>query len=124
MGAAYVFRRTSGAWDTGVKLASLGTKAYSKVGWSVAVSGDTALLGARAAETVYIASIEETQALTNFPSTSSPSTSSPTTSAPTLPIPAIIGIGAAAAGLLFGFYWKVCRRAAPSAAGDAYDLVF
>jgi len=57
---------------------------------------------------------------TKFPSTS------PSASPTFLPTPAIIGIGVAGAGLLYGGYRKVCRRATSPAAGDAdaYDLIF
>jgi FG-GAP repeat/Bacterial Ig domain len=46
-GAAYVFRRTGPElWDTGVRLEAYDAVAGDQFGWSVAISGDAALVGA------------------------------------------------------------------------------
>ncbi len=45
-GAAYVFTRNEGVWDDGVKLTASGGAAYDNFGISVAVDGDTVVVGA------------------------------------------------------------------------------
>ena len=46
-GAAYIFRRTgTNSWDGGTKLLAPDTQTYDLFGWSVAISGDYALVGA------------------------------------------------------------------------------
>ncbi len=45
-GAAYVFTRNDGVWDDGVKLTASGGAAYDNFGLSVAVDGDTVVVGA------------------------------------------------------------------------------
>ena len=45
-GAAYVFTRNDGVWDDGVKLTASGGAAYDNFGISVAVDGDTVVVGA------------------------------------------------------------------------------
>ena len=45
-GAAYVFTRNEGVWDDGVKLTASGGSAYDNFGISVAVDGDTVVVGA------------------------------------------------------------------------------
>ena len=45
-GAAYVFTRNEGVWDDGVKLTAFGGSAYDNFGISVAVDGDTVVVGA------------------------------------------------------------------------------
>ena len=45
-GAAYVFTRVAGAWDKRVKLTASDGEAYGNFGISVAVSGDTIVIGA------------------------------------------------------------------------------
>ncbi len=45
-GAAYVFTRNDGVWDDGVKLTAYDGAAYDNFGISVAVDGDTAVVGA------------------------------------------------------------------------------
>jgi len=45
-GAAYVFTRSGGAWVQQAKLIASDAQAYDSFGWSVAVSGDTAVIGA------------------------------------------------------------------------------
>ena len=45
-GAAYVFTRNEGVWDDGVKLTASGGEAYDNFGISVAVNGDTVVVGA------------------------------------------------------------------------------
>lgn len=46
-GAAYVFHRVGQtAWDSGAKLLAPGAQAYDNFGWSVAIDGDYAIVGA------------------------------------------------------------------------------
>ncbi|WP_123521307.1 FG-GAP repeat protein, partial [Pseudofulvimonas gallinarii] len=45
-GAAYVFVRGSGNWSQQAKLVAVDAEAYDWFGWSVALDGDTALVGA------------------------------------------------------------------------------
>jgi len=45
-GAAYVFTRTGGSWTQQAKLMASDAQANDVFGWSVAVSGDTAVIGA------------------------------------------------------------------------------
>ena len=47
-GAAYVFVRSAGVWSQQSYLKASGTGAYDEFGFSVAVNGDTALVGAYA----------------------------------------------------------------------------
>ncbi len=44
-GAAYVFVRSGSNWTQQAKLTRLGAAAHDNVGWSVSLSGDTALIG-------------------------------------------------------------------------------
>ena len=56
-GAAYVFRRDEGGadnWGEVKKLTGSDTGAFDRFGWSVAVSGDTILVGARDQSTSYV----------------------------------------------------------------------
>jgi hypothetical protein len=48
-GAAYVFHRDplTGAWDAGTKLVAPDAQAFDEFGFSVAISGDYAVVGAR-----------------------------------------------------------------------------
>jgi hypothetical protein len=48
-GAAYVFRRTGANWSEAQKLTADDAAAFDQFGWSVALSGDTALIGATGA---------------------------------------------------------------------------
>src|SRR6056300_1512686 len=47
-GAAYIFTRTSGSWDTGTKIVATNQQSYDVFGGSVSISGDgnTAIVGA------------------------------------------------------------------------------
>ena len=45
-GAAYVFTRSGGSWDGGVKLKAAQPSAEAYLGWSVALDGDSVLAGA------------------------------------------------------------------------------
>ena len=45
-GAAYIFTRNEGVWNDGVKLTASGGSAYDNFGISVAVDGDTVVVGA------------------------------------------------------------------------------
>ena len=45
-GAAYVFTRTNDVWDLQAELTAEDAAAYDEFGWSVAISGDTAIVGA------------------------------------------------------------------------------
>ncbi len=45
-GSAYVFTRTGGVWSQQAKLTASDAAASDWFGWSVAVSGDTAVIGA------------------------------------------------------------------------------
>ena len=48
-GAAYIFHRTgTNTWDSGTKITSSDLQAYDSFGWSVAISGDYAIVGANA----------------------------------------------------------------------------
>jgi hypothetical protein len=51
-GAAYVFVRSGGAWDQQAYLKASNTDARDVFGWSVAVSGDTVVVGARHEDSV------------------------------------------------------------------------
>jgi len=47
-GAAYIFHRTgTNTWDAGIKIVSDDAQAYDWFGWSVSISGDYAIVGAR-----------------------------------------------------------------------------
>ena len=46
-GAAYLYQNNGGVWEQVIKLGSLGTTSGEFFGWSVAISGNTALIGAR-----------------------------------------------------------------------------
>jgi len=46
-GSAYVFVRSGTTWTQQAKLIATDTAAFDQLGWSVAVSGDTAVVGAR-----------------------------------------------------------------------------
>jgi len=50
-GAVYVFTRTGGSWTQQAKLMASDAQANDQFGWSVAVSGDTAVIGARYEDT-------------------------------------------------------------------------
>jgi hypothetical protein len=52
-GAAYVFERSNGSWSFQQKLASTSVKSGEQFGWSVAISGDTILIGDRYHEQVW-----------------------------------------------------------------------
>ena len=46
-GAAYIFRRTgANTWDSGTKIVASDGEVYDEFGWSVAISGDYAIVGA------------------------------------------------------------------------------
>ena len=48
-GSAYIFRRTgTNTWDAGTKIIATDAAVYDKFGWSVAISGDYAIVGAYA----------------------------------------------------------------------------
>jgi hypothetical protein len=53
-GAAYVFTRSGGAWVEQAKLLASDAQSSDYFGYSVAVSGDTAVIGASNADTAYI----------------------------------------------------------------------
>jgi len=53
-GAAYVFTRTGGSWTQQAKLMASDAQANDNFGYSVAVSGDTAVIGASNADAAYI----------------------------------------------------------------------
>ena len=46
-GAAYIFRRTESAWEQEIKLLASDGETQDRFGWSVALSGNVALIGAR-----------------------------------------------------------------------------
>jgi formate-dependent nitrite reductase cytochrome c552 subunit len=47
-GSAYIFRRTgTNTWDDGTKIVASDAAGYDNFGWSVAISGDYAIVGAR-----------------------------------------------------------------------------
>ncbi len=51
-GAAYVFARAGAAWEVSTKLLHPDTAPYDRLGWSVAVSGDTILAGTMSGNTI------------------------------------------------------------------------
>jgi hypothetical protein len=53
-GVAYVFTRTGATWSRKVELKAAGALAAAHVGWSVALSGDNALIGATGSSRAYV----------------------------------------------------------------------